>query len=230
MIRLSMAKKAPRMAPSRRNLSLGWGYWTGRLIQAVLSDCKWPKGRTRSTSFRMSGTRHKDGVIRHPLRGTRGARAHRPHRPRVVAQVYKREYPQCLVWEFSLGEGLWRAYPTAVQRELCAALQNGQDRLLLGATYFDFETLRHEHGASRAVPVRSRIRTMFRHQNGGQWSVTSDLQDFHEWKDAAVLMAGGGLAVAVGAQVRGAPWEAGCSTAGGAIEPPQTGGSGKGLN
>ena len=42
-----------------------------------------------------------------------------------VLGMYRHRYPQCLLWQYNIGPGLWHTYNNACQREICQALKRG---------------------------------------------------------------------------------------------------------
>ena len=100
---------------------------------------------------------------------------------RYALTAYRGRHPQALLWEHSVGDGLWVAYPGAVQRQISEALAAARATVSVAKSGGVEATVDLRAGIEDTLgtklPIRCRLRTMFLRWTCGEWAVTDALLD-----------------------------------------------------
>ena len=119
---------------------------------------------------------------------------------RHIVALYREQCPQCLVWQYYIGDGMWGTYPAAVQRDVGDALAGGRRSVRVefekAEARLDLDALEHRRGDA-VHKLRCHLATMFQFRGpDGAWAADSRIAAVPDWKGAYVLHASGQLALA----------------------------------
>ena len=121
---------------------------------------------------------------------------------RHVLAAHKARHPAGLRWQHHLGDGLWVAYPSAVQQQIAQALARGVPRFTPREQHesvpvtLDLEAMQQLQGAV-VQPLRWHLQTVVHYSAGDDaWAVTCDTADVRDWELAFVGPTSGALATA----------------------------------
>ena len=117
---------------------------------------------------------------------------------RYVMQQYQAHYPQSLVWQHHIGNGLWNTYPHILQQQVGQALKAGQDHITVDyenrTVVLDLQARQH-HVGGYVSSMRCQLQTMVQYPvQGSEWAVTSCPDTNLNWDEAAVLFDPGSIA------------------------------------
>ena len=142
--------------------------------------------------------------------------AHVPHAPSLLEcaaasgsaaavlrtlKAYEDQAPECLVWQWHVGHGLWHTYPAAVQRQVADALRWGVGQVRVevqaAAAVLDLRALEDRRGP-RAHRMRCRYRTLLQHRTPDGWAFAGPAAaDVADWGAAYVVLAPAAVALGV---------------------------------
>ena len=108
-----------------------------------------------------------------------------------VIQAYRARAPQCLRWQYHVGDGLWCTYPNHIQRQIAAALAHGESRVFVDYKQqrldLDLAAMCFTTPSGELQPVRSQLQSLIHVPRGSGWVVTSNLNEVAEWEGAFVV-------------------------------------------
>ena len=109
---------------------------------------------------------------------------------RKTMAAYRQRYPQCLMWQYHVADGLWNAYPLFIQNRVCQALSRGLDvvDVEIEGVPGPLHLMSREHRVGSTVRrIRCQLQTIIRYRAGDEWCATSNPNAVGDWSTAHVL-------------------------------------------